>query len=309
MRIAPAAVLLAGCVESGAAPDVTVELVFPGKHKVDALFVIDDSTAMATFSIDYRRIGGVLEQLPGGIPDLHVAVTTADGARGGVLHGPILVDSERDGVPFRNYTGELSDAFAALAGVGAASSAIPPRPLDVMIPALATPGFLRPDGMLVVHVITASDDASAVLPSSLAAPLLAAKVNPRFVAVAVSAVPPSPRLEAWLEAFPDNPTFLTSLVDFPPEIALHDVIFLPEQRVLGDPCLAVEPATCHVTLSVEGFDDATLPRCGGTTPCWDIVEAPIQCAEYASARRIEVDHGTMGRPYRAHRIRAQCLLD
>ncbi len=175
------------------------ELPFAGAHRnIDLLFVIDSSPAMAPHRArlleNYRRYVEILEAQPGGLPDLHIGVVTADvGTRGpndvgpgptigtgagactsegdrGELRrataegGTFLSDVVRpDGSRARNYAGSLADAVLGLADVGAAGCTYA-RPLEAMRRALAgnpaNAGFLRPDAYLAVVLITAGDDCS-----------------------------------------------------------------------------------------------------------------------------------------------------
>lgn len=174
-----------------------IELPLARNRKLDLLFVIDNSPAMAPHRArlldTYRHYVETLESRSGGFLDLHIGVVTTDvGSRG--VHdnapGPLLgtgpgsCTSEGDGgelrrVPAiagrflydfvrangtreRNYTGSLADAIAQLADVGASGCSYP-RPLEAMRRALVVnpePGFLRDNAALAVAFFTSDDDCS-----------------------------------------------------------------------------------------------------------------------------------------------------
>src|SRR5262249_28936173 len=141
-------------------------------REIDLLFVIDDSPAIAPQRAklldNYRRFIETLGAFPGGLPDVHIGVVTADvgtrgawdsagpaigagpgactseGDRGELRRAPgidgnFLSDVARpDGTRERNYSGSLADAFARLADTGAAGCTYA-RPLEALRRALASP--------------------------------------------------------------------------------------------------------------------------------------------------------------------------
>lgn len=168
---------------------------------LDLLFVIDTSPAMAEaqphLETNLRRMATVLEQIQGGLPDIHLGVVSADlGAGGydvagcaGTGDGGRLQTSPRvDGCsppegsflysyrtpsyqcpsgqsycPEHNYEGDLGDALTCVGMLGADGCAFP-QPLEAMKRALTHPdnaGFLRDEAFLFVVFLTASDDCSA----------------------------------------------------------------------------------------------------------------------------------------------------
>jgi hypothetical protein len=158
----------------------------------DILFVIDDSGSMvdeqASLRANFPKMIEVLEQLEGGLPDVHIGVVTPnlgtsaiDGSaaapagtcngqgEGGALRAAggirFLADkSDGAGGRIRNYTGTLADAFSQLANVGAAGCGLEQhleamkRATDGSNPVNA--GFLREDAYLAVIVIADEDDCS-----------------------------------------------------------------------------------------------------------------------------------------------------
>jgi hypothetical protein len=160
-------------------------------RKADILFVVDNSPSMAeeqdnlarNFPAFIRR----LRDIPGGLPDVHIAVVTTDlgagpassgchpggdGAlfqgwdKGCGLDGQSRFISASDGEKTRNYHGDLAAVFGCMAKVGVAGCgyehqlAAAARALSVT----RTPqnaGFLRDDAYLQIIFITDEDDCSA----------------------------------------------------------------------------------------------------------------------------------------------------
>lgn len=161
---------------------------------LDILFVIDNSASMteqqASLAQNFPRMMDVLEQLDGGLPNIHIGVVTSDmgtlayangpgpgigtigqggctgDGDGGALHlGKFLSDvALADGTRERNYAGSLRDAFGELANVGAIGCGFEQH-LLAMSHAFANPanaGFIRPDANLAVVIIADEDDCSAL---------------------------------------------------------------------------------------------------------------------------------------------------
>lgn len=207
VAVAAALTTAASCAETASPRDpgpaisssvVRLEIPLAASPRLDLLFVIDNSPAMAPQRAklldNYRRFIAVLETIPGGLPDVHIGVITTDvgsrgaydGAAGPVIgtgpgsctsdgdrgnlrripsvSGSFLSDIGRaDGTRVRNYTGSLADAFAELADVGTDGCTYA-RPLEAMRRALngnvANTGFFRTDAYLAVVVLTNDDDCS-----------------------------------------------------------------------------------------------------------------------------------------------------
>ena len=192
--------LLAGC------PDRTVSEVptstgsvenrdFPAnpRRKLDLLFLIDNSGSMAdeqaSLKANFASFMSVLEQVQGGLPDVHIGVATSDlgtsnldgttagtkfgcksNGDAGVLHP--LVNGQRfisdiadaSGGRIRNYSGALADAFTEIADVGTLGCGIEQH-LGSMAAALdpantANTGFVRDDAILAIVIIADEDDCS-----------------------------------------------------------------------------------------------------------------------------------------------------
>lgn len=179
--------------------------------KLDILFVVDNSGSMLdqqTALVEAARdaLFGQLAADLGGLPDLHVGVTstaipittpsvpgctqglggalTTNGCAG--ITGSFLVD-EDDGAGgrTRNYTGDLADAFGCMAALGVngcgfeqpLAAAI--RAVDGSVPGNA--GFLRDDAFLLVVLVTDEDDCSMSDTSLLGDPVadLESALGPR----------------------------------------------------------------------------------------------------------------------------------
>ncbi len=160
----------------------------------DILFVIDDSGSMvdeqASLRANFPKMIEVLEQLEGGLPDIHIGVITpnmgasaidgsvaapngacdGDGEAGALRAldgtGPRFLSDSSDGAGGRtkNYTGTLADAFSRLANVGSNGCGIEQH-LEAMKRATdgsqgLNAGFLRADAYLAVIVIADEDDCS-----------------------------------------------------------------------------------------------------------------------------------------------------
>ncbi|HEX4423046.1 MAG TPA: hypothetical protein VH165_34250 [Kofleriaceae bacterium] len=180
-------------------PDVTFT-----SDNIDLLFLIDDSPSMAdkqnNLAASFPQFIDILSTLPGGLPNLHIAVVTSDlGSQGAddpapgpaigsegrcsgfgkaglmQLFGAPVVTGERflsdikdpaklDGSRIRNYTGALSDAFSKMVKAGDDGCGFEQH-LEAVKQALEpanTPnaGFLRPDAYLAVIIIADEDDCS-----------------------------------------------------------------------------------------------------------------------------------------------------
>jgi hypothetical protein len=170
---------------------------------LDVLFLIDDSSAMKlaqdkllrSFPTFMTRL-----QDPPGLPNLHIAVVSqdmgagdgsiascsADGGKKGIFQytarGACTATSLKAGATYienadgvTNYTGNIADVFSCIAALGEAGCgfehqfAAIRRALGVDGRGAAPPeneGFLRPDAMLAVIMLTNEDDCSASPSSS-----------------------------------------------------------------------------------------------------------------------------------------------
>lgn len=179
-------------VQTGTSKVARVVLPLPRPMRVDLLFVVDNSPAMQphreTLLANSRNFINTLNTIQGGLPDVHIAVTTTDvGTRGAnetssvprgdcstegdaggfqvssSVFGSFIVDRVlADGTRGGNYLGDLDDAFAAMFDVGSSGCSVP-RPLEAMRRALSNPandGFRRVHAKLAVIFVTNHDDCS-----------------------------------------------------------------------------------------------------------------------------------------------------
>jgi hypothetical protein len=298
-----------------------------GRGKLDVLFVVDRSPQMAPYQAGvlgaFPRFAEILAAIPGGAPDLNIAVASGDLADGGALRtsahvdGSFVIDGWRNGARAQNYTGELGSALAELADVGITGDS-QPRLLDVVPLALAAPEFVREHAYLAVVVIAASDDASTIAVDALATQLKQLKADPAKVLVIGIYPKPADRLDALLAAFPNRsdhtPIDANDLgVAFRIISQLHAV-------TLGIPCLDwapldLDPVTeggqydCSVEHTADDLSANILARCGGgALPCWDIVVDPMSC-QHGDGFRAVFEHGALGLPWEHATLRGQCLIE
>lgn len=160
---------------------------------VDVLFVVDDSNSMrdaqAALVASFPSFAERLSTLEGGLPNLHIGVvsTNVGAGTGGIAgcensgdngllqntaRGACEVPSDRyindvansDGSRTKNYSGSLTDTFSCIAELGSSGCGFE-QPLEAMRRALngsnaQNQGFLRPNAMLAVIVLTDEDDCS-----------------------------------------------------------------------------------------------------------------------------------------------------
>jgi hypothetical protein len=192
--------------ESGA--KITFEVPATPARDLDLLFVIDNSASM--FSLQAKLVASfptfvnVLRNLPGGLPDLHLAVISSDLGAGAYdaadipgcrHHGDqgIMQSAPRgttcatgslnggqhfivDGKGEKNYAGTLEDTFACIAALGDQGCGFEHQ-LGSLLRALGADGnggpppenygFNRPNAILAITILTNEDDCSAPIESTL----------------------------------------------------------------------------------------------------------------------------------------------
>jgi hypothetical protein len=193
----------------------------PATRQVDILFMIDDSSSMQTAQENLRAnlpsFMDVLKGLPGGLPDLHVAVVSSDmGAGDGSIQGcsrtgdngvfkfqptgtctatglgagsTFLVDSG-GASPQTNFgTQDITTVFQCIATLGASGCGFEHQLASIAralgADGAAAPaenaGFLRANAILAVVLLTNEDDCSAPAGSPLfspTSPMLASTYGP-----------------------------------------------------------------------------------------------------------------------------------
>jgi hypothetical protein len=166
-------------------------------RNVDLLFLVDDSSSMRASQDNLLRnfpvLMNALEGIPGGLPNVHIAVASSDmgagdgsiagcdatGGKNGVFQytarGNCTATGLDPGATFisnvggvKNYTGNLSEVFSCIAALGDFGCGFE-QPFAAMTralgadgqpPPLENQGFLRPDAYLAVVLITNEDDCS-----------------------------------------------------------------------------------------------------------------------------------------------------
>ncbi|HXJ20034.1 MAG TPA: hypothetical protein VMT03_07350 [Polyangia bacterium] len=173
---------------------------------VDILFMVDDSSSMdgmqQKLTQQMQAFVGALQTLPGGFPDVHIAVVSSDmgaygdvsaqigcsrtgGDNGQFQAGPrqACTDTTLDpGATFisnvggvANYTGNLADVLSCILPLGSMGCGFEQQLASVVYalgaggsPVPATnAGFLRPDAELAIILLTNEDDCSAPAATTL----------------------------------------------------------------------------------------------------------------------------------------------
>jgi len=180
-------------------PTQTGSIVLTANRDVDLLFLVDDSSSMEKSQANLRRnfpaFMSALKALPGGLPNVHVAVVSSDMGAGsgcdpstnknGIFQylAPVppkgaqpCTTNLNPGATFisdiagqKNYTGNLEDVFSCIAALGEGGCgfehqfAAITRALgaDGQAPPSENQGFLRPEAYLAIVLITNEDDCSA----------------------------------------------------------------------------------------------------------------------------------------------------
>ena len=171
--------------------DIPVEV----NRDIDILFVIDNSGSMAeeqaSLATNFNRFVNVLENIEGGLPNIHLGVVSSDlgagpynisdcsgnGDNGALQNAPrdgscsppagafISDIANPDGSRTKNYTGTLADTFSCIARLGINGCGFEHhlesmrRGLNGSNPQNA--GFLRDNAYLAVVIMADEDDCSA----------------------------------------------------------------------------------------------------------------------------------------------------
>src|SRR5688572_472844 len=171
--------------------DIPVEV----NRDIDILFVIDNSGSMAeeqaSLATNFNRFVNVLENIEGGLPNIHLGVISSDlgagpfnisdcdgnGDNGALQNAPrdgacsppagafISDIANPDGSRTNNYTGTLAETFSCIAKLGIDGCGFEHH-LESMKRALngsqqKNNGFLREDAFLAVIFVADEDDCSA----------------------------------------------------------------------------------------------------------------------------------------------------
>ncbi|HEX5062283.1 MAG TPA: hypothetical protein VFV99_23090 [Kofleriaceae bacterium] len=324
----------------GTAHVETYELPAALPPKLDILFVIDDSTAMASHQTPLAAMPAQLEQLVSGTygdaVNYHIGVVTTDAASGGNLrtaagiNGTFIVHENTFTGATTNYQGSFATALGSLFPSSATSTASN-QPLATMRAALentvANAGFLRSEAYLGVVTISATDDTSGGgAAADYAAFLKSSKTDPTSVIVSGVIDASATRLNAFHDEFP-NRTAKTSIAgtDYGSALELFGQLY---RTVLGYACNK-EPADVDPTTpgpqydcafvwvdQIDGHTEHRLPPCvgGDTSGCWEIVVAdPSICTDpstkaHLQTRGFTTSPSKYGDPFHPT-IRGQCLVN
>jgi hypothetical protein len=193
--------LAAGYGGSGGGSTSTVQAQIPGKinYDLDLLFMIDNSPEMTTmqqkFLAQVPQFFSVLEMLPGGLPNLHVAVVSSDLGAPGDSTSQLACTTGGDGGQFQsmprgtctsttlasgwtylsdvggqaNFTDPIESVFQCIGQLGDTgcgfehqlASITRALGADGSPPPASNAGFLRPDAYLGIIILTNEDDCSA----------------------------------------------------------------------------------------------------------------------------------------------------
>jgi len=291
--------------------------------KVDVLFVIDSSPAMAPYLPQVQQTMQLVAaraetRLRGPRANLHVGVVTADmTAGGGMRHiaqvdGAFMLDRYTPTVDQRNYHDEFETTMMALTAVGTAG-ADRVQPLDAIRAALdhnaSNAGFLRDDAALAIVVLAAEDDASAADPAATRAFVKSLKADPDDAMIAVAAPDTATRL-ATFAAGTMAPLSGEGVVDF-----IFNNACVPDASGEGYPftCLdgelldsdATTPGlqpTCTVTDAGGVYQSCDVV---GATPCWRISTNNQICG--SGSPYFTIDRGADDPPTLTNLVSVECV--
>jgi hypothetical protein len=267
----------------------TFEIAAALPTPLDVLVVLDDTTAMASHLPrvpDPANLGGVLEAIYNGAPDLRIAVTTTTtGTRrvsaavptGVVVHARNFEDGSWD----KNYTGSLASALSSLMNVGATSTS--PNAVIASTQLALDDSFVRESSSVGILMVSASDDQSTEDVAAYAE-AIQAKGNPALVSAVYSG--PALRLAAFVDAFAYR--HVVPIESFNMEaISIFAQLF---DDVTSDGCLPLAAAQASNDGDLLDCDLFTshndvvhpLPMCSGSAweaaaPCWQTI-ADTSCS-------------------------------
>jgi len=287
-------------------------------RKVDVLFVIDDSAAIAPHAAEVATgVADMARALDAAQPalNLHLGFVTtgrcaisARGAACGLAAPDEFLRSEWCRT-ITNASGSFVDTAACLADLGAADCG-PIQPIASALGTLESPaagwqGFLRPEANLLLIFVAATDDASGPVGSPASVLDLAARVKalkPDYSQVLVSIIGPGdcadgdvpgPRLTAFVEQFGANGLqlglcggHLAAAVDrvviYFGETAQPPCISNILDTDAATPGLQADCTFVEHSLTHDGtIVDTSLPSCEhGLPPCWRLLSGAGGCAGY-----------------------------
>ena len=291
--------------------------------KVDVLFVIDSSAAMAPYAAQVQQTLQLVAEtadtrLRGPRANLHVGVLTGDMSAAGALRhiatvdGPFMLDRYTPTVDLRNYHDAFATTMMALTSVGT-SGAAQVQPLAAIRAALdhnaSNAGFLRDDAKLAIVVLAAEDDASTGDPADYRAFVQGLKADADDAMIAVAAPDSATRLAAFAQG-KMAPLTGQGVVDFifnnacVPDASGEGAPFtcLYGDLVDSDPATPGTQPTC--TVSDAG---GTYSACGdaGATPCWRVSFNAGYCD--ATTPLFTIDRGAEDPPTLTNLVTVECI--
>lgn len=283
--------------------------------KLDLLFVVDNTPAMAPWQDKLAELPGLVEAVIDSAerPDLRVAVATNGGAlRTSLLvDGPYLDNEQHFDGPRTNYGGSFHDALASLLYVGAAHTG-PSQVLDAAELALASE-FPRPDAYLAIMTIAATDDASLAPPAYYADAYKATRRRPESLIMSGIYPTGAPRLDELYARFPNrNTTTPIDSEDWSRAFELLDIgnrstldLFCFPKPLDVDPIAEGDQFDCAMTFVFDGVERGTLPYCGSSLPCWELEDVTSWGCTGDDHFTMRV-HGFSG--WQQPEIRGQCVV-
>lgn len=326
-RVLPALAALAGCGGGALQPALceadggclqsSVRKVFQADitRKLDLLFVVDDTAAMAphldALATGFAQMAARLRSEPPPI-SVHVGFIRAGGCdtttRGAVcgLAAPDQYLSSQWCQRITNLTAAYDQSFVCLGDLGA-SNCGPAQPLAAAadwltgLPRPGWEGFLRPEALLMIVVVAATDDASPAPPVELAARIKALK--PEAWQTLAATIGPgdcapgevqAPRLFEFVNQFGSNGLSLGLCSGHLDAVLDRVTIYIDESLRL--PCIAnirdtdLETPGLQADCTVEDIalqpdgssTHSILPNCDvSAPPCWRLT--PGFCADGGSS--------------------------
>ncbi|HEY5449334.1 MAG TPA: vWA domain-containing protein [Polyangia bacterium] len=196
--------VLPACAPEEVDPQTTRTSATIANRNLDVLFMVDNSSSMrlqqANLTTNFPMFMDALKALPGGLPNIHVAVISADmgggtgdiagcdstGGDNGIFQytarGTCTATNLQAGHTYisnvggvANYTGDISNVFTCIATLGEQgcgfehqfASVLRALGADGKPAPLENQGFLRPDALLAIVMLTNEDDCSARGPANL----------------------------------------------------------------------------------------------------------------------------------------------
>ncbi|HET9993175.1 MAG TPA: hypothetical protein VFQ65_31785 [Kofleriaceae bacterium] len=290
--------------------------------KVDVLFVIDSSAAMASHEAQIQQtlqlVASTAEtRLRGPRANLHVGVLTGDTSTGGAMRhidlvdGPYMIDRFTPSVDQRNYHSEFATTMMSLTAVGTAG-ADRVQPLEAIRTALdhnaQNAGFVRDDAALAIVVLAAEDDASPGDPADYRAFVQSLKTDANDAMIAVAAPDGSTRLSAFA-AGKIAPLDSQGIVDF-----VFQNACVPDATGEGSPVTCLYGELLDSDTALPGVQPSctvsdsggTYPACGadGATPCWRVASDAGNCG---SDLEFTIDRGALDPPALINYVTVECV--